>query len=293
MPDSAAVQLRPRDLTNHIPISRTELDLGITLDNGQVFHWTLDPGSGIWTGLIDKTACRILQAEGGLWTDADCEVVSGYLALDDPLREIEKSFPRNPYCRSALTACRGMRILRQPFWECLASFLCSSMKQVAHIRQIITLLRERYGAAVRGSSLRAFPTAEVLAGLSEKDLRDCRLGYRAKALRDTACRIAEGNCREEELRALPTPEARRLLTGLPGVGPKIANCVLLFSLHRLEAVPVDVWIHRILVGLAGRKLTVQEAALRAETLGPYAGYVQQYLFHHARVGGILPGSATK
>jgi len=293
MPDFVAVQHPPHNLPHHIPISRADLDLGITLDNGQVFHWSADPKTGVWTGLIHKTGCRMLQDESGLWTDTDPVLVADYLALDDPLREIENSFPKHPYCQSALAACRGMRIIRQPFWECLATFICSSMKQVAHIRQIITELRRRYGNPVRGTGDFSFPGPEVLAGVSEKELRECRLGYRAKGLRETACRIADGICSENELRALATGEAREQLTLLPGVGPKIANCVLLFSLHRLEAVPVDVWINRILVGLAGRKLTPKQAGLRAKRLGPYAGYVQQYLFHHARVGRVLPGTVPR
>lgn len=287
MPQSPGTPALCAQMAHTIPVTRKSLDLGITLDNGQVFHWKQDE-TGVWHGLIDTEGCKIYQDTAGIHTDADPVLVSNYLALDDPLKKIEMSFPKGDYCRAALAACRGMRIIRQPFWECLASFICSSMKQVAHIRQIITELRTRYGQPVKGSAVYAFPSAEVLAGVSERELRDCRLGYRAKSLRGTALCVAGGMLPMEELETMPTDEVRALLTKLPGVGPKIANCVLLFSLHRLDAVPVDVWIHRILEGLAGHKLSQRQAGEAAKNLGPYAGYVQQYLFHHARVGKNLP-----
>jgi N-glycosylase/DNA lyase len=277
------------DLPNYLAFPRAAFDLGLTLESGQVFHWHREADHpGVWCGLVGKIPCRIFQAEDGVWTNADPRMVARYFALDDPLPAIEASFPAHPYCQSALAACRGMRIIRQPFWECLAAFICSSMKQVAHIRQIIGELRMRYGRQVGTSGLWTFPAPRVLAEVSEKELRDCRLGYRAKSLRETARVVADEGWAEEVWKELPTTVAREKLVRFPGVGPKIANCVLLFALHRLEVVPVDVWINRILEAMAGGKLTAAQKERRAGNLGPYAGYVQQVLFHHARVHRVLP-----
>lgn len=281
---------------HRLPVPADGFDLESTLECGQVFHWWKD-AHGVWHGLMDRTLCAIYIQGDTIFTTAPPDKVTSYFRLDDPLEEILRTFPKSAYARDAQITCAGMRLIRQPFWECLASFLCSSMKQVAHIRKITNSLRERFGECLGGTGnkypnkLYAFPTADVLAKLSEATLRSCGLGYRAQALLGTAQRIADGEVSEAMLRALPTHRARELLQTLPGVGPKIANCVLLFSLDRLEAVPVDVWVARILQAMAHRKLTAREMENRARRLGPYAGYVQQYFFHHARVHRRLPTSA--
>lgn len=282
-----------------IPLPKGGFDLEATLNSGQVFHWEYSP-PGVWQGLIGKTPVSIWSDADYLHTPASPEIIRHYFRLDDPLDQILATFPRTVYAQEAAAHCQGLRLIRQPFWECLATFLCSSMKQVAHIRQITGALRERYGEPIEVSATDstppatrfAFPPARVLAALSEKEVRSCGLGYRAKPLLATAARICEERDMEKTLRALPTEEARERLQQLPGVGPKIANCVLLFSLDRLEAVPVDVWIARVLQGLARRKLTASEMTSRIRRLGPYAGYVQQYYFHLARAHRRLPASTA-
>lgn len=181
--------------------------------------------------------------------------------------------------------CRGMRIIRQEPWECVATFITSAMKQVPHIRQISLTLRERYGEPI-GPSLHAYPTPEKLASAGEAELRNAKLGFRAKNLALAARMIANGTVDLRSIRSLPTSEARVELCRLPGVGEKVANCVLLFAYERLEAFPIDVWIERVLRELYfKRKRNVTTRRLRefaAEYFGPFAGYAQQYLFHHAR-----------
>ena len=151
--------------------------------------------------------------------------------------------------QAALGYCRGLRIMRQPRWECLATFITSSMKQVAHIRaNFVRAAQAVWDPArhTRDSGL-CFPAAEKLAGLTEEDLRDCGLGYRAKNLLATAQRVASGEADLESWRALPDDELRAKLCALPGVGPKVANCVMLFAYERLRAFPIDVWIERVLL----------------------------------------------
>ena len=162
------------------------------------------------------------------------------------------------------------------------------MKQVAHIRQISSALRKRFGTGlgIRGTHVYAFPSAEKLAGVTEKELRDCGLGYRAKNLLATAQRVASGEADLESWRALPDDVLHAQLLALPGVGPKVANCVMLFAYERLRAFPIDVWIERVLLRkYFPRRRRVTARQLRefaAKHFGENGGYAQQYLFHHAR-----------
>jgi N-glycosylase/DNA lyase len=218
-------------------------------------------------------------------------IVGRYFALDHPLAEICDSFPRDPAMNAARDSCRGLRIVRQPKWECLATFICSSMKQVAHIRQISVALRKRFGEQRRiGNQLMySFPAAERVAQASRKELLECKLGYRAKNLRATARRVSSGQADLEAWSALSDAELRKQLCALPGVGPKIANCVMLFAYERLRAFPIDVWIERVLRQRyfpRRKKMTARRLREFSETyFGENGGYAQQYLFHHARIGG--------
>ncbi|MDX2079628.1 MAG: DNA glycosylase [Terrimicrobiaceae bacterium] len=266
-----------------LPASPFSLDL--TLESGQVFHWEKQ-GTGHWRGLIGCKLVEVQQDPDGLaLTAGDPDRVARYFALDHPLDEIYASFPDDDLSRAALTACRGMRIIRQPKWECTATFITSSMKQVAHIRAMSLEIRRRYGTPVAGSDVEAYPDPAALARCEEEDLRACGLGYRAANLVATARKISDGHLDLEALAALPTDDLRSALETLPGVGRKVANCILLFAYERLDAVPIDVWIGRILLAMRrGRRGTPGQLARYARRrLGPVAGYVQQYLFHHARV----------
>lgn len=265
------------------------LALDLTLQSGQVFHWEKH-ARGYWEGLIGNVPVRIAEQNGGLLIEPGREeLVHHYFALDHPLEEIYATFPKNPLSMEALEACRGMRIIRQPRWECLATFITSSMKQVAHIRAMSLSMRDRFGKKIPGFPLRSYPVPEAIASSSESALRDCGLGYRAKNLLETARWIAEGKVDLDALALLDTPTLRCELERLPGVGGKVANCILLFAYERLEAVPIDVWIHRVLLVMRrGRAGTPRQLALYAQRrFGSYGGYVQQYLFHHARVSRKL------
>src|SRR5437660_1079174 len=184
--------------------------------------------------------------------------------------------------------CRGLRIIRQPKWECLATFICSSMKQVAHIRQISAALRNRFGdqRQIGGGVPHTFPSAQRIARAFEKQLRACALGYRAKNLRATAQLVSSGECNLEAWSALSDAELGKRLSALPGVGAKIANCVMLFAYERLRAFPIDIWIDRVLRQQyfpRRKKIATQRLREFSETyFGEHGGYAQQYLFHHAR-----------
>ena len=163
------------------------------------------------------------------------------------------------------------------------------MKQVAHIRQISLALRKRFGERRRiGDQLvYTFVSPRRLAQASEKELLECKLGYRVKNLRTTARLVSSGQADLEAWSALSDAELRKQLCALPGVGPKIANCVMLFAYERLRAFPIDVWIERVLkqqyFSRRG-KTSAQRLREFSETyFGEHGGYAQQYLFHHARM----------
>jgi N-glycosylase/DNA lyase len=215
------------------------------------------------------------------------------------LDAVLKTFPDDAPLRDAVATCRGLRVLRQDPWECLASFILSSTKQIVQIRQIVTLLCERFGDPLiraadrpKGAShsmenhlFYSFPTAERLASVIEADLRSCKMGFRAPHLLAAARRIAEGKFNLERLRHLPLAEARGELMTLRGVGGKIADCVLLFAYGFDGAFPVDVWVERALRELYFPRRRVGDKRLRhfaATHFGPHAGYAQQYLFHYMR-----------
>ncbi len=269
-------------------ILASEFDLPKTLASGQIFHaMPLETG---WQVLVDRVPLNVSQQGPFLLVEKGKEeLAKTYFSLDHPLPEIYAAFPSDAFSQAALVACRGLRVMRQPLWECLATFITSPMKQVAHIRQISLILRERYGTKVPGSLINAYPTPAAMAALEESDLRDCRLGFRAKSLLKAARAVADGSVDLAAITQLPTEEARKRLCTIPGVGRKVANCVLLFAYERLDAVPVDVWIGRILLAMRKRKgsnLDLEKFSKRR--FGLYAGYVQQYLFHHARTTRTLP-----
>jgi len=266
--------------------SDAPIALDATLGSGQVFHWKKDV-EGIWHGLVGDVPLRVRERGGRLLAEPGRGgLARRYFSLDHPLEEIYARFPVDRASIEALEMCRGLRMIRQPRWECLATFITSSMKKVAHIRAMSTALRLKYGTPVAGSDIRAYPSPEALAAASEQGIRECGLGYRSGNLLLTARRIADGLTDLDALAALPTPDLRRALEGLPGVGVKVANCALLFAYERLDAVPIDVWIRRVLLTMRnGRSGTPSQFARYARLrLGPYAGYVQQYLFHRARTG---------
>jgi len=268
------------------PVAAPEFNLALTLGSGQVFHW-LAQGEG-YMGAIGATPAYVEQRGQRLLTTADPALVARYFALDHPLPEIYRSFPADPVMAAALEFCRGMRIIRQPAWECLATFITSSMKQVAHIAQISHTLRARYGEPLGSGGPVAYPPAARLAALREEELRACALGYRARNLLKTARMIAAGELDLEAIGSLPDDQARAELCRLAGVGEKVANCVLLFAYERVRAFPIDVWIERVLrehYFRGKRKVTARRLRdFSRKYFGEFGGYAQQYLFHHARSG---------
>ncbi len=269
-----------------------DYDLAATLTSGQVFRWHQNDGS--WTGVIGSRWVRLRQDASSLTAElaapvSDWTWLKDYLQLDVDLHQVLRTFPDDEPMRAAASACRGLRLLRQDPWECLASFILSSTKQIVQIQQILWLLCARYGqplpAPPTALPAYAFPSPDALAQATEAELRACKMGFRASYLLATARTIASGQLDPDELRHLPVETARAELMQLPGVGRKIADCVLLFACGFQSAFPVDVWVMKALRQLYFGRRRANLARLHrfaARHFGPNAGYAQQYLFHYMR-----------
>jgi N-glycosylase/DNA lyase len=267
-------------------------DLASTLNSGQAFRWR--QAGAAWTGVIgsrwvnlhaDSTSITARTAE----PVGDWQWVTDYLQLELDFEQVVQSFPDDEPMRAAVAACRGLRLLRQDPWECLASFILSSTKQIVQIRQIVAALCDCFGeplATPPGEpAARSFPSPARLATVSEPDLRACKMGFRAPNLLATSKLIAAGQFNLEELCELPVETARSRLLELPGVGRKIADCVLLFAYGFQSAFPVDVWVMKALRQLyfPHRRVKLDRLHRFAAThFGANAGYAQQYLFHYMR-----------
>ena len=291
VPILAEVHPGARGRTPHSPeilLPVRDYDLAATLDSGQVFRWRRVDDS--WHGVVGKHFIQLTQTENGIRARTavpvdDWDFLREFLQSEVDLAAILKTFPDDEPMRHAVASCPGLRLLRQNPWECLASFILSSTKQIVQIRQIVALLCERFGTASLGTGPACFPSPPRLAAASEADLRACKMGFRARSLLNAARQIADGKLDLETIRTLDYAAARAELMKLHGVGGKIADCVLLFGYGFDTAFPVDVWIERALQELYFPRRRANEKRLRhfaATHFGPHAGYAQQYLFHFMR-----------
>jgi N-glycosylase/DNA lyase len=275
-----------------IVLPAIDYDLGATLDSGQVFRWQC--AGDVWTGVIQGRWVRLRTVPEGIQAEThtpagDWRWLKTFLQTEVDMAGICRTFPQDEPMGRAVAACRGLRLLRQDPWECLASFILSSTKQIVQIRQIVQRLCEDFGDPVPAPAgeppVFSFPGPDKIAAATEARLRACKMGFRAPYLLAAAEAIADGKISLAALRQLSRPEARLTLMELPGVGGKIADCVLLFAYGFDTAFPVDVWIARALQQLYFPKKAATEKELHAfaaSYFGPHAGYAQQYLFHYIR-----------
>jgi N-glycosylase/DNA lyase len=268
-----------------------DYDLGSTLECGQAFRWRLSANG--WEGMIDHRWVRLRQLPTGLAAETavpvtDWNWLTHYLQTEINYAAMLAQYPDDAPLQTAFQRHRGLRLLRQPAWECLASFILSSTKQIVQIRQIIELLCRRFGEPVTAPSAQTwwmFPSAARLAQTTESELRACKMGFRARYLHAAARAVAQGELDLPALGHQSCAAARARLLELPGVGEKIADCVLLFAFGFPEAFPIDVWVARALRQFYFRGRNVSLPHLRAFAAARWrsgGGYAQQYLFHHIR-----------
>ena len=259
-------------LTGAVPFNLQE-----TFECGQCFRW-LPGDDGSYTGVVGQNVIT-------LRTDGDDLLVAGldqaeaeqrlipYLALDEDYAAIQEQFRRNAQLAQAVDYARGIRVLRQDRWEALCSFIISQNNNIKRIRGIVETLCDTWGEPLPGGRS-SFPGPEVLASLTEEDLQPLRSGFRAKYILDAARKTASGEVDLDHVASLPTEEAAAELCRIRGVGIKVAHCALLYGFHRIECLPVDVWMKRVMSTMYPQGLP--------EELLPYAGIAQQYLFHYSR-----------
>ncbi len=258
-----------------------------TLLSGQCFRWTVTADGA--KGVVDGTVAIVTQRPEGLFVQWDGPPGSRprilrHLGADEPLAGIEAALARDRVIRRLLPHTSGIALMRQDPWECLVSYVISAFNNIPKIRQSVQRLSRRFGEQIAAGDW-AFPSPERLACARMDDLRACILGYRAPYVRALSRVVARGEFDLAATGRLPHDDARKALIDLPGVGEKVADCVLLFALGHHEAFPVDVWVQRAVERwyCGGRSKTPRTIrAWARDRFGPLAGYTQQHLFAGAR-----------
>ena len=254
-----------------------DLDLAQTLDCGQSFRW-IESTEG-FRGIAFGHEVTMRMEGDTLFIDnsttEDFESIwKSYLDLELDYGRIREAICSiHPVLKEAGEYAPGIRILRQDPWEALCTFIISQNNNIKRIKGIVARLCEAFGDKI-GSGY-SFPAAERLSGLSIQDLEPLRAGFRSKYIIDAAQKVARGEVNLDVCRELPYEEARAELMKIKGVGVKVADCALLYGLHRIEAFPVDVWMKRALETLFPK--------MTADDFGDYAGIAQQYIFHYSRM----------
>ena len=281
-------------------------NLDYTLDCGQVFRW--EKKDDYWYGIVGETIIKLKQDRYGLVfetfpKDKGIDFVRKYFRLDDDLPKIIARIDRDATIRRAIEEFYGLRIIRQDPWECLISYICATFSNIFRIRGMIWNLSRKFGTEISydGLTFHTFPRRKDLAKATIEELLDCRLGFRAKYVCEASKMIEDCGFDFEVLKRLSYGEAKKQLLCFPGVGHKVADCILLFSLDRLEAFPIDVWIKRIISKYYSQHFQDDESLKRKELttglyerintfgreyFGEYAGYAQEYLFYYYRLHAL-------
>jgi len=288
-----------------LDLSTTPFNLEHTLQCGQLFRW--EKIGSYWYGVAKQKIIKIRQNDDILQVEifpneTDIEFVLHYFRLDDNLPHILSQIKKDETIEKAIHSLYGLRITRQEPWECLISYICATYKNIPAIRKMIQTLSKAFGRKIsfENRNFYTFPKPSDLARASLKEIEDCGLGFRACSVLETAKIVESGDFDLEALRKMDYTKAKRELLSLPGVGNKVADCILLFSLDKLEAFPVDVWIKRIVLEFYSKSFSPEFIEKASEKnsptaneylkinefgkkyFGAYAGYAQEYLFHWKR-----------
>lgn len=272
----------------------TPLNLKHMVFSGQAFRWEQKDKDSYVTVVKDrviqgkqendKLLVRLSALKDPL---KDLAFVSNFFDLNTDYKNIEESLSQDPKLRQAVLYSSGNRIFKQDPWECIISYIISQNNSITNITRVIKRICKRYGPSLSydGQKYYMFPRPEILADLKEIDLKECKAGYRCKYIIESSRKIADKEVDLEKIKEMQTSQAREELKKLPGVGDKVADCILLFAFQKYDSFPVDVWIKRAVEKLyfGGQKqkiTTIQEFA--AEKFKHMAGFVNQYLFLWAR-----------
>ncbi|MGL4593426.1 MAG: DNA-3-methyladenine glycosylase family protein [Thermoguttaceae bacterium] len=258
----------------------SKLSLSHTLLCGQCFRWEREP-DGAFFGVVDGFPARVEEKNGVIYINAEGEIDfwRSYFDIERNYEHITQKFPQHHFTQAALKFGKGLRVLRQNPWEMLCSYVISQNNNIPKIRSSILKMCQNWGDAkeFHGKAFHSFPRPEQLTHLKPSDFNKIGIGYRDKYLHATKEAVLNGKLDFEELKMLPTNEGREKLLSIFGIGPKVANCVLLFGFGKFDALPEDKWIKE-----ASAKY--YDGNLAKESFGNYAGIAQQYIFHYIRNG---------
>lgn len=260
-------------------------DLKQIFDCGQAFRFVQD-GEGYTGVALGRVLHVSMQGTSLVLADTTCEEAQQkwlpYFDVERDYAAVQSHFRDDPVMQQAMDFGQGIRLLCQPAWEMVVTFLFSQRNNIPRIRSLVEGLCAVCGQKLsyRGKDYFDFPTPGQVAQAGLDALAPVRAGYRAPYVYDAACRVASGEFSLEKVAQLPTNEARQKLMELKGVGVKVADCILLFGYGRFDAFPVDVWMERAIRVLYGKQ------DFHPEQFGPYCGIAQQYLFYYARQNGL-------
>ena len=256
------------------------IDLVQTFECGQCFRWQKNSENS-YTGIFKGKKLELSQLTPNtiiLSTDMSDfkKIWYKYFDLETDYKKIGENITTlHPILKKAYIECSGIRILRQEPWETLCSFIISQNNNIPRIKKIIKSLCDLFGDKIENSKEKSFPSSEVISKLNLEDLEPIRSGFRAKYILDAARKVSSKIVDFNKIENLDYIDAKNELMKIKGVGPKVADCVLLYGFHRLEAFPEDVWIKRVM-----NKFFKNESP---KIFGEYAGIAQQYLYHYSRM----------
>ena len=260
---------------------------------GQAFRWTLEDDSSYTTIAYGKVlnvkredrdivlSNTNLDDFNNIWYD--------YLDLARDYDEIKRELSKDEILKEAIKFGEGIRVLNQEPFETLISFIISANNQIPRIKRSIELIAKHYGEKIEGTDHYSFPTPETLSKAKAGDLKEiCRVGFRGERIVETSKIIARGDLDLNNIFHLSRLEGKDLLMTLPGVGPKVSDCILLFAFKKADAFPVDVWVKRVMEHFYLKEETNVKLIGKygAKLFGSLAGFAQQYLFYYARELGI-------
>jgi len=259
-----------------------------TMECGQLFRYRR-VGDWYYVHSGDKFF-KIRQGEGRLeFSGADKDFIRHFFSLDVPMEDVLSEIPLDRHTRRAIRLYYGLRIIRQDTWECLLSYLCSIASNIPKIQRCLDGLARAFGEEVRLDEVKGYslPGPNQIAAVGARRavplLSGLGLGFRSRYIYEVSQQV--DNAYLESLRNLSYLEAKEKLMELPGVGEKVADCVLLFSLDFVGAFPVDRWIDRAIrtFYFKGKKVSPREVqSFVSNHFGRYGGYAQQYLYHYSR-----------
>jgi len=272
------------------------LNLDLTIDSGQVFLW--NKLNGYWYGIYGNNVVKVSISNNTLEFSSypehiNCERI---FRLDDDLNTITRAISKDGIMREAVSMLKGLRLMRQEPYQCLLSFICATNTSIAMIRRMLTNLSTRFGRKVEydGFKFYLFPEPKRLADASINDLCKCSVGYRARFIKQAARIIHSKSVDFEKLKSASYEDAKEELMDVLGIGQKVADCILLFSLEKLDAFPIDIWVARAIINYYSNLFDIRfEDKISPKTyrllstrmreyFGSYAGYAQQYLYCYAR-----------